>query len=66
VVSPHGKYFRLSAKSNKYFRFNIPFTIEPGIYWKNKFGIRSEIDCYITEDYKLKIATTVQRKMVRI
>jgi len=47
VVSPHGKYFRLSKKSNKIFRMDVPFTIEPGIYWKNKFGIRSEIDVYI-------------------
>jgi Xaa-Pro aminopeptidase len=66
VVSPHGKYFRLSRKSNKLFRVEVPFTIEPGIYWKNKFGVRSEIDAYITVDYKLVVTTAVQEKMVKI
>jgi Xaa-Pro aminopeptidase len=28
----------------------VGFTIEPGIYLTGEFGVRSEIDCYITED----------------
>jgi len=66
VVSPHGKFFRLSPKTRKIFQFNIPFTIEPGIYFENEFGIRSEIDAYITDNYKLKVTTEVQKKIVKI
>jgi Xaa-Pro aminopeptidase len=45
---------------------NIPFTIEPGLYFKNRFGVRSEIDCYVTENYKLIITTKVQKRIIRI
>jgi Xaa-Pro aminopeptidase len=62
----HGKYFRFGKKSNAKIKPNIPFTIEPGIYFKGKFGIRSEIDCYITEDYKLIITTEVQKEILKI
>ncbi len=43
----------------------IPFTIEPGIYYKDKFGIRSEIDCYV-KDYNLIVTGRVQRKIANI
>jgi len=62
----HGKYFRLGKTSNTKLKPNIPFTIEPGLYFKNKFGIRSEIDCYATNDYKLIITTPVQKEIVKI
>lgn len=65
--SCHGKSFSLAGKySRKKLKFNIPFTIEPGIYFKNKFGVRSEIDCYITEGYKLVVTTKIQNKIVMI
>lgn len=62
----HGKYFRFDKKSKTRIKPNIPFTIEPGLYFKNEFGIRSEIDCYITEDYELVITTQIQNKIVVI
>lgn len=62
----HGNYFRFSKKSKSKLKPNIPFTIEPGLYLKNKFGIRSEIDCYITENYKLIVTTKMQNKIVKI
>lgn len=62
----HGKYFRFGKKNESKLKPNIPFTIEPGIYFKNKFGIRSEINCYVTEDYRLIITTKVQRKIIKI
>jgi len=66
IVSPHGKHFRLSIGSKKVFNLNIPFTIEPGIYWKNKFGIRSEVDCFINKSYKLRITSKAQRAITII
>jgi len=62
----HGKYFRLGRTSDARLRPDIPFTIEPGLYFKNKFGIRSEINCYVNKDYKLIITTEVQRKIIKI
>jgi len=62
----HGKYFRFDKKSKARIKPNTPFTIEPGLYFKNRFGIRSEINCYVTEDYKLIITTKVQNEIVKI
>lgn len=62
----HGKYFRLGKKSNVRLKPNIPFTIEPGLYFKNKFGIRSEINCYVTEKYRLIITSKVQKNIIKI
>jgi Xaa-Pro aminopeptidase len=62
----HGKYFRFDKKSKARIKPNIPFTIEPGLYFKNKFGIRSEINCYVTENYKLIITTKIQKEIVKI
>ena len=39
------------------------YTIEPGIYLKDKFGIRSEIDFYISGDNKLIITTNLQKEI---
>jgi Xaa-Pro aminopeptidase len=64
--SCHGKFFNLSKTSKKKLKPEIPFTIEPGLYFKNKFGIRSEIDCYITKDYRLIVTTKIQNKMITI
>ncbi len=62
----HGRYFYFGGRSRAILKPNIPFTIEPGLYFKNKFGVRSEIDCYVTEDYNLKITTKMQRRIVKI
>jgi Xaa-Pro aminopeptidase len=59
----HGKYFRFSKKSKARLKPNIPFTIEPGLYFKSKFGVRSEIDCYVTENYNLIVTSEIQNKI---
>lgn len=66
LSSPHGKDFKLSKRSDKKIKINIPFTIEPGLYFKNQFGMRSEIDCYINSDYKLIITTKRQNQIIKI
>ena len=43
---------------------NLAYTIEPGIYIKNEFGVRSEIDFYITNDNKLIITTNLQKEII--
>ncbi len=62
----HGEKFNFSEKEKRTIIVNVPFTIEPGLYFENRFGIRSEIDCYINEDYKLIITTEVQKELVII
>ncbi len=62
----HGKYFRLGKTSNSRIKPDIPFTIEPGLYFKNKFGVRSEIDCYVSKNYKLIVTTTIQKEIIKI
>jgi Xaa-Pro aminopeptidase len=43
------------------------FSIEPGIYLRDKFGIRSEIDVYITKDIEVLVTgLPMQEKVVAI
>lgn len=65
-TSCHGKDFSIFQKSNKLIGPDILFTIEPGIYFPKKFGIRSEINCYINKEYKLIITSSVQDRIIKI
>ena len=64
--SPHGIYGALRRTNDKPLFVNLGYTIEPGIYLKGKFGVRSEIDFYITSDKKLVITTPVQTGLIKI
>ena len=66
VVSPHGRRTLIGRKGRQCLPINIGYTIEPGIYFKNKFGVRSEIDFYINKNYKLIITTKIQKKIIKI
>jgi len=35
-------------------------------YFKNKFGVRSEIDFYVDKNYKLIITTISQKQIIKI
>ena len=61
--SCHGHDFRLAPSDQSQIKINVPFTIEPGLYFKNKFGMRSEIDCYIDKNYRFVITTKIQKKL---
>ena len=62
----HGNRTRISPKEKQCLPMNVGYTIEPGVYFKNKFGVRSEIDFYIDNNYNLKITSDVQKKIVKI
>jgi len=64
--SPHGTEKGLSQKNSNAIIKNLAYTIEPGIYLKNKFGIRSEICFLINDDNKLIITTPIQRELIHI
>lgn len=58
----------LSPKNFKSLDFNLPYTIEPGIYLahlEKPFGIRSEIDFYIKEN-KIIITSDIQKGITLI
>jgi len=65
-ISPHGRRTRINRRGKQSLPLNVGYTIEPGIYFKNKFGIRSEIDFYINENYKLITTTICQKQIIKI
>jgi len=65
-ISPHGNRTRISRKGRQPLPLNVGYTIEPGIYFKNKFGIRNEINFYINEKYKLIMTTICQKQIIKI
>lgn len=63
-ISPHGKEGGIAPKNFNPLKFNLAYTIEPGVYIKNRFGVRSEINFYITPCYELVITTPPQKKII--
>jgi Xaa-Pro dipeptidase len=65
IKQDHGPKPNWIYKKNKNrLHYNLAYTIEPGIYLKSKFGIRTEMDFYISNDNKLIITTNLQNKIV--
>ncbi len=61
--SDHGKGTNISKASKGTIEFNTGYTIEPAIYFKNRFGVRTEIDFYISRKFKLVVTTDQQKKI---
>lgn len=51
-------------RSRESFQPGMVFTIEPGLYLKNKFGIRIEDDFYIDKKGEIKQLTNLPKKMI--
>lgn len=66
TTSPHGNRSNLNTKGKKPLSINLGYTIEPGIYLENEFGIRSEIDFYINEKREVIVTTPIQNKLIQI
>jgi len=66
TTQPHGIYAGLRRKSKKRLVNSLGYTIEPGLYIKGKFGVRSEIDFYIDKKRHVITTTPVQKKIQRI
>jgi Xaa-Pro aminopeptidase len=65
----HGNGANIDNLETKDSRRIIPrtcFSIEPGIYLEGKFGVRSEIDMYVSERDALVTGQPVQTKIVAI
>ena len=61
--SPHGTYGGLQRNTKTTILKQLGYTIEPGIYFKNKYGFRSEIDFYINRSNEMIITTPLQRQI---
>lgn len=64
TTSPHGRYGGISIRNKRSLKKNLGYTIEPGLYLKGKFGVRSEIDCYIDKNNKLCLTTPIQKELI--
>ena len=59
----HGIYKGISQRNPSPLVKNLGYTIEPGIYLQDKFGIRSELDFYINDNLELIITTPIQKEI---
>jgi Xaa-Pro aminopeptidase len=66
TFSSHGKYKNINKYNKNPLLKKLGYTLEPGIYIKNHFGIRSEIDFYIDENYSLILNNDRQNKIIKI
>jgi Xaa-Pro dipeptidase len=64
--SVHGIYKGMRRKNKKHLLRNIAYAIEPGIYVKKKFGMRSEINCFVNEKDEIVLTTELQKDIIRI
>ncbi len=63
TASPHGAQW-LAGYDQTPLRAGFAYTIEPGVYFDNDFGIRSEMNFLITPKLEFKITTPPQREIV--
>lgn len=61
--SPHGVYGGLRPRTKSALVPLLGYTNEPGVYFTEKFGIRSEVDFYISKDKKVQITLPLQKKI---
>jgi Xaa-Pro aminopeptidase len=64
--SPHGRGRHLNRKNGHPLLKGFGYTIEPGIYIKGKFGVRSEMNFYADSSGKVVVTTPLQRRLVMI
>jgi Xaa-Pro aminopeptidase len=64
--SPHGDGGGFVRHNRHRIEKNIAYTIEPGIYLKDRFGVRSEIDFYVDDNMRLVVTTDIQDEIISI
>lgn len=56
----------LETKDIRRIEPNQGYTLEPGLYIEGEFGIRTEIDLYIDENYNVEITTPFQQEIIKL
>ncbi len=64
MEAPHGQIKGIRPQNDKPLKKNMGYTIEPGIYFEKKFGVRSEIDVYIDNKLDLTVTTKKQKEII--
>ncbi|MCX8158289.1 MAG: M24 family metallopeptidase [Candidatus Diapherotrites archaeon] len=64
ITKVHGKE-KIGKKSGRRLNYDMLYTIEPGIYFKGKYGLRSEVDILIKKD-DIEITTPLQKNIFLI
>jgi Xaa-Pro aminopeptidase len=62
IYHPHGKLPGINWKEYSPLKKNVAYTVEPGKYFKN-FGLRTEIDFYISNKNGVVITTPLQKEI---
>lgn len=65
LTSPHGRRARLCQANKSRIARKVGYTIEPGIYVKNSYGVRSEIDFFVINN-KVIVTGPMQKKLVAL
>jgi Xaa-Pro aminopeptidase len=59
----HGVNNNFNPKNNRKILDGMGYTVEPGVYFENKFGIRSEADVFVSSDKTAIITSKLQKKI---
>ncbi len=59
----HGDGYNFKQKDKRVIRYDTGATIEPGVYFEGKFGIRSECDVFLS-DAGVEITTPLQKDWI--
>ncbi len=65
TLSPHGRYGHLRKTNHNPLKENLGYTIEPGLYFDKRFGVRSELDFYFSNK-EMVITTPIQTEITII
>lgn len=63
---PHGRQRGLTQKNATALALGIGYTIEPGIYLPRQFGIRLEMNCFVSTARELMLTAEPQGEIVRL
>ncbi|MDD5110667.1 MAG: M24 family metallopeptidase [Patescibacteria group bacterium] len=66
VDGPHGSGGNLSPKNSRPLALGMGYTIEPGIYLTRQFGVRLEMDYYITPHREAVVTAELQHEIERV
>lgn len=66
VDGPHGTSGNLSPKNSRPLARGMGYTIEPGIYFAGQFGVRLEMDYFITAKREVIVTAELQHEIVRV
>jgi Xaa-Pro aminopeptidase len=62
-TSPHGTWGSIRRTNAEPLFINLGYTIEPGVYLAGEFGVRTEMNFYIDDNYKIVLTTPVQSSL---